>query len=75
MSVGAVVRWPATAGLLVVGLGLLWPGRRNLAVVALVLGYALAGAHLAAATQEVVAPVHLLLGGLVGALLWLGAWG
>lgn len=44
-------------------------------MVALVFGYALAGTHLAAATQVVVAPVHLLLGGLVGVLLWLGALG
>jgi len=64
--------WPATLGLLLAGMGLVWPGRRSATLMALVACYALGGVHLAAAVHGVVAPVHLLLGGLVGALLWLG---
>lgn len=64
--------WPATLGLLLAGVLAIWPGRRAPTLMALVGCYVLAGVHLAAATHEVAFPVHLLLGGLVGALLWLG---
>lgn len=64
--------WPATLGLLLAGVLVVWPGRRAPTLIALVACYALGGVHLAAATHEMVFPVHLLLGGLVGALLWLG---
>lgn len=64
--------WPATLGLLLAGLGVVFPGRRGLVLMALVACYAFAGVHLAAATHEAVVPVHLLVGGLGGMFLWLG---
>lgn len=63
--------WPATLGLLLAGMGAAFPKRRGLTLMALVACYAFVGVHLAAATHEVMVPVHLLMGGLAGISLWL----